>query len=79
MQNANFFNTLGNPRKNQNLKVRYLGPWAKIKKSARLNCLHGLGVLLSAYFVCLAWKFDPPEALGPKASQNIARKLLAKS
>jgi hypothetical protein len=74
MQNSNFLCTLGNPRKIRKLKARYLRPWAKIHKSARLNCWHGLGVKFGAYFVGLASKpreeigleIGPPEALGPK-------------
>jgi hypothetical protein len=54
--------TLGNPRKIQNLKARYLRPWAKIQKSARLNCWHGLGEQFGAYFVGLASK--PREEIG---------------
>jgi hypothetical protein len=57
-----FLCTLGNPRKIQNLKARYLRPWAKIQKSARLNCWHGLGVQFGAYFVGLASK--PREEIG---------------
>jgi hypothetical protein len=39
-----FLCTFGNPRKIQNLKARYLRPWAKIQKSARLFDWHVLGV-----------------------------------
>jgi hypothetical protein len=61
-QIPNFLCTLGNPRKIQNLKARYLRPWAKIQKSARLNCWHGLGEQFGAYFVGLALK--PREEIG---------------
>jgi hypothetical protein len=46
----------------QNLKARYLRPWAKIQKSARLNCWHGLGEQFGAYSVGLASK--PREEIG---------------
>jgi hypothetical protein len=47
-----FSRILGNPRKIQNLKARYLRPWAKIQKSPR--CLIGMVLEYSLAYTSLA-------------------------